>query len=220
MYRRYYGKRRRRYYKRKFRWYRRRSNVQYVSKAGHSSHTRTGRSKYGYDFKTVLTADSAISATQANIYAGGSTFSLTSFPGGDNYAAVFDQYRITHLQFIVTNRFKTDLIPTVIVKIDRDDVSTPTREQLLADKATKMKMLNAGEYVQVDWKPNILSTTSVVASGGYTAEYKKWFNCADLAVPYYGIKIYIDDFSHQSGQMNITTRAWVEFKGGKATSVD
>jgi len=107
------------------------------------------------------------------------------------YSAVFDEYRITLVEFQITPRTPAGLVldPGMITSVvDYDDATVPTSLTSLTDYASACT--TRGDKTQIrTFKPK---TTSLVyqsgVSSGYAVQSDLWLDCASPNVQYYGLK--------------------------------
>lgn len=135
-------------------------------------------------------------------YSGGFAFRLSDLPNVSEYAALYDQYKITGIKFKVmpksdnlaqaANSNTISGFGQIITVIDNDDAIAPTnKDDLLQYRTCKVTgpARKHSRYIV----PKMLNT---VYRTGLTSAYNsiscKWLDMSITDVPTYGIKLWID----------------------------
>lgn len=138
------------------------------------------------------------------------SFSLDSIYNSTSYQKLFEYYKINKV--VVTLRYKADgqvrqdsvvtsspgtqsvneVNPLVYFKVDHNDVSADTLDQMKASMRTKeVQFRNNRPKIDIVLKPAILEEAykSSIAST-YVPKWGQWLTTLDPSVPHYGIKMY------------------------------
>ena len=138
------------------------------------------------------------------------SFQLSDIPQVANYAALFEYYRIDKV--IVEFKYKTagiyanttggatpaspsinEINPTLIFKVDHNDVVGDSFNILMESSRTKEKQLtNDKPNFSIAIKPAIQSEAykSAIAST-YIPKWRQWLTTDDPTVPHYGLKLQV-----------------------------
>jgi len=137
----------------------------------------------------------------------GISFSLDQIAQSASYSKLFEYYRIDKV--ICEFRYKTsgnyansslsgnpinEINPTLIFKVDHNDIDLDTVPVLMKSTKTKEKQLtNNQPNFSIQIKPAVLTElykTSLTSA--YAPKWDLWLNMDDLGVPHYGLKININ----------------------------
>lgn len=142
------------------------------------------------------------SAGAASNYQGGYAFRLSDLPNNAEYAALYDQYKITGVSFKIMPKWQNpgngansntvSGVGQIITVIDNDDASnTFTKDDLLQYRTCKVT--TPGRVHKRFIVPKMLNA---VYRTGVTFAYNsvacKWIDMTLTDVPTYGIKMWID----------------------------
>lgn len=146
---------------------------------------------------------------------------LSYMSGSSEFAALFDEYRITHMQIKVFLRIDpsaqtaaTASYPRLYSSIDHNDVSTPASLNELRERGNcRVQVLNPNRPVILNVKPSVLGETyrSAIATT-YTPKWRVWLPTTNLDVPHYGIKFGIDDLTNTNYRVDSEITYWFQCK--------
>lgn len=152
---------------------------------------------------STLDAAGNLSSTHTN------TFQLSDIPQVAHYAALFEYYRIDKV--VIIYRYKTagvpagyianplntqlsqEINPTLLFKVDHNDVIAQSVADLKLSARTKEKQLtNNKPNFSIQVKPAIQTEAykSLTAST-YVPKWGQWLTMVDTTVPHYGLKMNI-----------------------------
>ncbi len=135
------------------------------------------------------------------------TFQMSDIPQIASYQKLFEYYKINKV--VVTFAYKTagqyantdpsigrtinECNPTLIFKVDHNDVIADTYPTLMQSMRTKKKQLsNDKPNFSITLKPAIQSMLySTPTATGYSPKYNTWIRMGDPAIPHYGLKFQI-----------------------------
>jgi hypothetical protein len=139
-------------------------------------------------------------------------FSLVDLPQSGTWTSAFDQYRIDYVHFRVRSRNTalnvanlsgtTEAVPQLTFVVDYDDATA------LASIAALQNYDNSHEFEANDSFDIVLRPccTPAIFSGGaftgYGTKRGQWLDCANNAIPHYGVKFGV------SGLDVTTTSSW------------
>jgi len=132
-------------------------------------------------------------------------FKLTDVPGYGEFTALYDQYKIEQIEFIINPTFddnnmsnRIDSLRPIRYVIDYDDVTVPTTENELLEYG-KCKSFMCGKNKLIKVNPKILTMVYKTAvSTGYAPKGDMWLDCDDTTVPHHGIKLWFPAISPQA----------------------
>lgn len=149
------------------------------------------------------------------------SFALNALPNVSEFANLFDQYKITHVQL----RFHLNVDPSaqaagsaVYPKLyyatDFDDANAPASfDDLRQHARLQVRVMNPNRPIVVNIKPAV---TTLVYRGPTTSSYvPKWRQFIDMAqtdVPHYGLKWAIDNLTNTNYSVKIEGRMWFTCK--------
>lgn len=151
------------------------------------------------------------------------TFSIANLSQITGFATLFDQYRIMAVKLTFQPAFNTYVaagtapysIPTAYTVIDLDDSSTPTSINTLREFET-CKIHNCSRWFSRYLKPRfsspIYQSSTVTAYG--LGPKNQWLDLAYQDIPYFALKVGIDNQSGSSVGMviRVTAKYYVQFK--------
>lgn len=151
----------------------------------------------------------------------GASFSLSALPNVSEFANLFDQYKITHVQL----RFHLDTdpgaqaaasaqYPKLYYATDYDDANAPASlDDLRQHARMQCRVLTPNRPIKVNIKPAV---TTLVYRGPTTSSYvPKWRQFIDMAqtdVPHYGLKWGIDNLTNTNYKVRVEGRMWFTCK--------
>lgn len=130
------------------------------------------------------------------------TFKLSDLVQASEFTRLFDSYRITGVKMTMAPLTNSDITVNpsykVMTAIDLDDDNTPTVAEMIQRSNVSIRTVTSGgNNPQVFTKfcrPRYLTQiyeTGVTTGYGQGAR-KQWLDCADPAIPHYGIKVVWD----------------------------
>lgn len=151
------------------------------------------------------------------------SFNLAQLPSSSDFSNLYDQYRITHVQF----RFKlridpsaqtagTAIWPTLYYVRDHDDAaSISSLNDLKEYSKCKQVALSPMRWTVINIKPSILDT--MFRNTGQTTfvskpAYKQWIDMAYTDVAHYGLKWGVDVFTNTSMYIDAELKMWFQCK--------
>lgn len=140
-----------------------------------------------------------------------------------DFTNLYEQFRINYvvIKFFLTidpsaQAAASANFPRLYWCRDTND-STPLSENEMYERADmRSAILRPDRPVIMKFKPNVLQTNylSGIASA-YTAKWGEWIDTANVAVPYYGCKWNIDNFTNTNYRLNIDQTFYFQCKGAK-----
>jgi hypothetical protein len=166
-------------------------------------------------FQRSIYDDGAYAATLPAVgYA--RAFELDELPGYTDFTTLWDQYRITRVDYKIIPRNNvqsltttatatTAIMPTISVWWDPDDASTPT---LVGESLEVENVSHYGGYeiIKGSFKPH----AAIAAYGGaFTqfADFDGWCDCTSDDVQWYGLKVWVG----AGGGSQTTFQVWDAF---------
>lgn len=179
-----------------------------------------------YKFKRSCILGSIGSSTGGEVVWAGQ-FGLGNLPAVSDFTALFDRYRITHIQLQFYLKYEPGsgvadpgtnqqnaTYPIMYIVKDYDDAIAPTNINYLREHA-KMKMIpmQANKIVKFDVKPATLSENyrSSIATT-YSPKWKEWIDMAHTDTPYYGVKAGWENFFGVNQTIQVRATYWFECK--------
>lgn len=175
---------------------------------------RTFKRKTGFRLNTHrftrYAATQTITVARATAGQGGCyKFQFNELVNSSEFSNLFDRYMITGVlvKFQLINNPNSDIYPNVTpaanatssfypkiwLHTDYDDDSTPTKDDLKQVVGVKEFVLRPNTEVKYFVKPAILAQTYRTAvTTGYAPKWKTWIDMANLDVPHYGLKYFVD----------------------------
>lgn len=147
------------------------------------------------------------------------SYSLAQVRGIGDFTALFDQYKITHVQVRFFLRIDpgaqtaaTANVPRLYYFTDHDDDTAPSSlDNFREHQRLKIVPLNLYKPVVVNFKPSILTqafrTTTTV---GYCPKWRQWLDMAQTDVPHYGLKWALDDFTNTNYRLDVESTIWFQ----------
>lgn len=176
-----------------------------------------------YYFKRYISNPETITGNAVHApYLAGYSFNLGQLPNVGEFTALFDQYRITYIQvkFFLkidpgAQTAATASYPRIFYCRDYDDdVLPPSLNVLREHNRTSVRVLHPNRAVTVGFKPAIADLIySSPTSSAYSPQWKQWIDCNNSAVPHYGLKWAIDDFTNTNYRLSTEVRYWFQCRG-------
>jgi hypothetical protein len=141
--------------------------------------------------------------TVAHIANAQSTTFNQLLPGAAEYLAMFDQYKITKVEWTYSPRFDSldagttfgaggYALPRIMTCTDKDDDSTPTG-QVQMGQYDNLKLQAFDKPVKITYRPHVATALyNGVSSTGYGNASGVWVDSGSPNVPHYGHKLWID----------------------------
>jgi len=153
-----------------------------------------------------------------------SAFTFTSLVNASEFTALFDQYKITHVQ--VKFFLKIDpgaqsaagaSYPKLFTITDHDDESPPASLNVMREHPRcRIRVMNPNRPVTVNIKPAILGLAYKTAvASAYCPKWKQWIDCNDSMVPHYGLKWAIDDLTNTNYKVDTEVKMWFACRGAR-----
>lgn len=151
------------------------------------------------------------------------TFSLGNLPNASEFAAIFEQYRISHIQlkfYLQTTpeaqAAGSAFIPRLWWYTDHDDATAPTSlDQMRERTDIKCRSLTPYKPIVINVKPAVLMEGQRVF--GSTDEvlvpkWKQWLSTATTTTQHLGLKFAIDNFTNTNYQLAVESVYWFQCK--------
>jgi len=185
-------------------------------------YSRVGRQLAVHKFCRMQATPFSITGNAAyNPYGYGQTFSLDQLVNNSEFTALFDFYRITHVQ--VKFFFEHDpgaqsaaaaFWPKLYTVIDHDDSNAMTTlNEAREHGRCQVRVLNPNRPTIINIKPSCL--TEVYRSAittSYIPKYRQWIDMAAPNVPHYGLKFMVDNFTNTNYSLRQEVKMWFECK--------
>lgn len=137
-------------------------------------------------------------------------FVAASLDNFANFAAVYDQYRITRIQALIYNDGQNlNSLPTMFTAVDLDDASAPTTVAQLGGYSSCVSSTGWAQHFH-DFKPKF----AIAAYSGTFSSYSSsegWIDCGYPNVQYYGVKGAFPSAANTT-TVSMLTRVEVEFR--------
>ena len=174
-----------------------------------------------------LTIGTSGSDTMATRQVGGAmTFALQCCSDYGDFTNLFDRYKITgvKLQFLyqcnIANNDSTtgtNALPLLSYSFDCDDNNVPTSlEEVQKKQYCHQKILNGNYMFSVYLKPRILKEVYASSiTSGYNSAKATWLDSANVGVPHYGLKLWINNWGYGNQkfqQLTITPTYYLALK--------
>lgn len=174
-----------------------------------------------YSFKRRF-QQAVISGNAAyNPYLTGVSWSLNQLPSVSEFTSLFDRYKITYIKLYV--HLKVDpsaqsataaTYPKLYYIKDFDDASTPASLDALREYANcQVKVLNPNRPVVIRIRPsqlNLVYRTGI--SSSYTPKWNQWVDMGTTDIPFYGLKMGIDNLTNTNYTVDIEAKMWFKCK--------
>lgn len=157
-------------------------------------------------------------------YLAASSFPLTGLPQVAQFQALYDQFRITHVQMRFMLRTDpsaqaaaTATYPRLYYARDYNDLNLPANlNELREYSKCKIVHLKPDKTVVVNLKPAVLTEVYKTAvSTGYAPKWRQWISTADASVPHYGVKWGVDQFTNTNYWLDVELVYWFDCKNIK-----
>lgn len=156
----------------------------------------------------------------AGIWTTGWNFSLSQVPNASEFAALFDHYRLTYVKLYIqlqvdpsAGASATASFPVLYYARDYDDSGAPTNlDDLYQHGNLKRKVLAPNKLVTIGLKP---ATNELVYNGAvssYAPKWRQWIDMANTNVPYYGLKIGVENWQLPSAGILVRAKYWFQCK--------
>jgi len=173
-----------------------------------------------------LTQAGMTTATTGSFYAW--QFTLDMIPQVATFVALYDKYRIRQIEFTIRPRALTtsaintgqgtvaqQYLTTLIVAVDNDDANVPASYNALREYGNAKEF--AGHLVtkpiKIVFRPAVamLSYNNGITFGS-SERFSPWIDCANTAVPHYGLKAALGNTASNNLQtFDVSARYLVEF---------
>lgn len=151
-------------------------------------------------------------------YTAAYTFSLDQVRNYAELVALFDRYKINHVQLKFFLRVDpssqtagTAYYPRMWWLPDYDDNTPNTIDQMREHSKVKTAILRPNRPVVVNIKPCPLTLLYNGATSGYSPQWGKWLD-AGYNVPHYCLKWAIDQLDNTNYKIAIEATYWLSFK--------
>lgn len=154
-------------------------------------------------------------------YLAATGFTLGSLPQVSDFGTLYDQYKVTHLQYRFHLRIDpgaqpaaTAFYPRLFYCPDYDDTTAPASLDELRERGqVKQRVLLPNKDIIVNIKPavlNLVYRTAIASS--YSPKWKQWIDMNNTDVPHYGLKWAIDLFNNTDYRLDVEVKAWFQCK--------
>lgn len=157
-------------------------------------------------------------------YLAASSFPLAGVAQVASFQALFDQYKISHIQLRFMLRVDpsaqtaaTATYPRLYYARDYNDLNLPASlNELREYSKCKIVHLKPDRTTVVNLKPAVLQEMYKSAvTTGYSPKWKQWISMADTTVPHYGLKWGVDLFTNTNYWLDVETVYWFQCKNVK-----
>lgn len=148
---------------------------------------------------------------------------LNQLVNSSDFTQLYEQFRITYcvIKFFLTidpsaQSAGTANYPRLYWCRDTND-SVPLTENEMYERADmRSAILKPDRPVIMKFKPNVLAVNYLSGvTSAYTAKWNEWIDTANAAVPYYGCKWNIDNFTNTNYRLHIDQTFYFQCKGAK-----
>lgn len=151
------------------------------------------------------------------------TFTLNNVPNSSEFTALFDQFRITHVQMQFYVQYQPAQLdssagvgaaayPCLYICRDNDDSTAPTSINQLREHANVQTVILSPEKIfKYNVKPATLSNVyQSSVSNSYAPKWKEWIDCAASDTPYYGVKVGIENMTNANQYVVVRAAYWFQ----------
>lgn len=157
-------------------------------------------------------------------YLGSAYFALSQLPNAAEFAALYDQFKLTHVKMYV--HLKRDpgaqsgaasTYPKFYLLRDYTDATAPASlNELRESGKTQCKVLTPNKRVTFNIKPAVsISGYRTAVANMYMPAWKRWIDTQYTDTPHYGIKIGIDDLTNTNYVVSIEYKYWFQCRNTK-----
>lgn len=133
------------------------------------------------------------------------TFALQCATDYGDFVNLFDRYKLkgVKLQFLYQSNLAnsdsttgTNALPLLSYSFDADDATVPTSiDEVQKKQYCHQKILNGNSMFSVYLKPRLLKEVYASAiSSGYNSAKATWLDSANVGVPHYGLKMWLNNW--------------------------
>lgn len=150
------------------------------------------------------------------------SFKFSDLPNYTEFSTLFDQYRM--------NKFVIKLVPTITGAeptstgaayslpnvwsvVDYDDAVDAGNNLISLLQYPNCRMTRGHKIHTRVWRPSVLLDAYTGATEGNTIKFKQWLNMADVTIPHYGLKIWIDQCLGAVMEYRVFFTAYFSCKG-------
>lgn len=137
------------------------------------------------------------------------------------YGALYDQYRITHVEWTFTPVFQAynfssgiDNVPLIYVVIDNDDTTVPTTMDSLREYQSVQSHLFKDFKISITPRISAALYTGA-AFNGFGNPGPMWIDCGSNNVPHMGLKVGVEAGTAAQTRLQkwyVTTKLHIEFR--------
>jgi hypothetical protein len=145
-------------------------------------------------------------------------FTLNQFANFASYAALFDSYKISvvELRFSFRHPGTGNIYPKLAYFADFDDATAPTTDiAVYSHPKTKFHTFTpTNSEFAVSLTPRVAVATY---QGGAFSGYSQppgpvWVDCNNPGIQHFGLKGVVDNFTDTTQDIEVTFKAWLEFR--------
>lgn len=147
------------------------------------------------------------------------TFNFNQMPNPTEFTTLFDQYKINAIKWMAVPNFTgsdlnpsstTQSIPNMWSVIDHDDAIDPANlNEMLQYPGVKM---TRGQQIHSRYfKPSVLADIAGIVATN--VKYQQWLNLANITIPHYGVKYYVDQTQANVGSWRTYITLYFSCKG-------
>lgn len=167
-------------------------------------------------------ATSAINGNAAYLpYSTGFAYNLNQLAGVADFTGLFDRYQITYVKHYFTlsvdvsaQSATTAVYPQLFYVRDYDDNSPLiTMDEMRQHGKCRRVTLMPGKTVSIGLRPAILAMMYATAiTTSYCPKWNQWVDMATPQVPYYGLKVMIDNLTNTNFSVKHEMKFWIKCK--------
>lgn len=175
-----------------------------------------------YFTRSLAYQNIAQSAAVGNNYLAGWNFSLSNIPSTTEFTALFDFYKITYIKLYLQLQLDpgagaaaTAAYPNMYYCRDYDDAGAPLNfDQLFEHGKLQRAVLQPNKLIVIKIRPATLGLVyNGVLGNSYTPKWGEWIDMANTGVPYYGLKLGIENWSLPGSGIFVRAKYYFQTKG-------
>lgn len=199
---------------------RKRTKTQYKRTSRYSSASRVNRQKDLHFFTRYSLATTVTGNAIFAPWSQGFTYALSQVPNVSEFANMFDRYKITYVKHYFTlmidpsaQSASTASVPQIYYVRDYDDSTAITPTQMREHGKMRRLALSVGKTVGIGIRPAVLNEIYRSAiSTTYEPKWNVWIDMATTDVPYYGLKVNVEDLTNTNYVLKHEVKFWFACK--------
>lgn len=172
--------------------------------------------------RTYQALDLAGNAVHAP-YQGALTTTLNQVANSSEFTNLYDQYMITYVKYYFflevdpsAQSAATAIFPKLYTCRDQDDSTILSQNEMRERGNLKIYVLNPNRPTVIGYKPNLLTTQFFNGvTAGYTPVWSQWLDAQNGAVPHYGMKVNVDNFTNTNYRLRIEAKVWLAMRNSR-----